>query len=171
MLDDAVSGDERPLWTCPSCGHRFVTANVWHSCTSFEVDAALAGLPSEVLAAWTRFVEMIAACGPITVIAQKSRIVIMSRVRFAGVVLRRRKLIASFALTREVPDARFRIERYSERWIAHRFDLTSPADLEIPRLAELLCESYRDLGMQGAPFRTRRPPFEAAPEPGSRSVE
>jgi len=32
-----------------------VTANIWHSCTSIELDAALAGLPPEVLAAWTRF--------------------------------------------------------------------------------------------------------------------
>ena len=165
------SPSERPLWTCPACGHPFVTANIWHSCTSIELDAALGGLPAEVRAGWARFVEMIAACGPVTVIAQKSRIVIMGRVRFAGALLRRHKLIASFALTREVADGRFHIERYNERWIAHRFDLASPADLEIPGLAELLCESYRDLGMQGAPFRTRRVPAAVPSEPAARSVE
>lgn len=23
---------ERPLWTCPECGAKFVMKNLWHSC-------------------------------------------------------------------------------------------------------------------------------------------
>ena len=92
----------------------------------------------------------------ITVIAQKSRIVIMGRVRFAGAVVHRERLTASFALTRRLDDPRFRIVTYSDRWNAHRFEVRSPADLEIPGLPAWLCESYSDLGMQAAPVRRRR---------------
>lgn len=148
---------ERPLWTCPECGHRFVTANIWHSCTRIELDELFARSAPPVREAFDRYAELVARCGPTTVIAQKSRIVIMGRVRFAGATVRRDRLIANFALTRRLDDPRFRIEAYNERWIAHRFELRSPADLDsFPELAGWLCESYRDLGMQGAPMRKRQ---------------
>jgi hypothetical protein len=148
---------ERPLWTCPECGHRFVTANIWHSCTRIELNELFARSTSQVRGAFDRFAEIVARCGPTSVIAQKSRIVIMGRVRFAGATVRRDRLIANFALTRRLDDPRLRIEAYNERWIAHRFDLRRPADLDaFPELPGWLCESYRDLGMQGAPMRRRQ---------------
>ncbi|HEY6056584.1 MAG TPA: hypothetical protein VIV06_01055, partial [Candidatus Limnocylindrales bacterium] len=33
---DATGGP--PLWICPRCGHRFVSANIWHSCSQHSVD-------------------------------------------------------------------------------------------------------------------------------------
>jgi hypothetical protein len=87
--------------------------------------------------------------------AQKSRIVVMGRVRFAGGMVRRDRFVANFALGRRLDDPRFRVEVYNEHWIAHRFDLRTTADLEIPHLPELLCESYRELGMQAALVRRR----------------
>lgn len=82
----------------------------------------------------------------------------MGRVRFAGAVAHRHRLTASFALTRRLDDSRFRIETYSSRWNAHRFQVYTPADLEIPGLQAWLCESYRDLGMREAPYRRRKVP-------------
>jgi hypothetical protein len=155
MTDEIASGFD-DLWTCPGCGHRFVSANIWHSCTRIELDDAFARSVPAVREAFDRYVELVARCGPITVIAQKTRIVIMGRVRFAGAIVRRERLIANFALTRRLEDPRFRIEVYGERWIAHRFEVRSPADLDIPALREWVCESYRDLGMQGALRRARR---------------
>ena len=113
----------RPLWTCPRCGHQFVTANIWHSCTPFTLDQMFSRSLPAVREAFDRYVELIAQCGPVTVIAQKTRIAIMGRVRFSGAVVRRDKFIATFALTRRIEDPRLRIEVYSERWIAHRFDV------------------------------------------------
>ena len=26
----------KPLWTCPKCGHSFVTRNIWHSCNRYR---------------------------------------------------------------------------------------------------------------------------------------
>ena len=132
-----------------------MTANIWHSCTTIDLDQAFSRSAPAVRESFDRYAEMIARCGPVTVIAQKTRIVVMGRVRFAGAVVRRDKLIASFALTRRIDHPRLRVEVYNDRWIAHRFDVRSPADLDIPELGEWLCESYRDLGMQGAPARQR----------------
>lgn len=145
----------KPLWTCPRCGHQFVTANIWHSCTTITLDEVFSRSPPAVRESFDRYVELIAQCGPVTVIAQKTRIAVMGRVRFAGAVVRRDKFIASFALTRRIDDSRLRVEVYNDRWIAHRFDVRSPADLEIPELDSWLCEAYRDLGMQGAAMRRR----------------
>lgn len=80
----------------------------------------------------------------------------MGRVRFAGVQVRRDHLVASFALARRLADPRFSIETLSERWNVHRFAVRGPEDLDIDGLADWLCESYRDLGMQGAPPKRRR---------------
>jgi hypothetical protein len=146
----------KSLWTCPRCGHRFVTANIWHSCTNIDLDAAFARSGPAIREAFDRYVDLIRRCGEVTVIAQKTRIAIMGRVRFAGAIVRRDKLIASFALTRALDDRRFAIQAYNDRWVGHRFEVRSAADLEFPELPVLLCESYRDLGMQGAPFRRAR---------------
>jgi hypothetical protein len=153
MMPEASGFDD--LWTCPRCGHRFVTANIWHSCTTIELDDLFTKSAPAVREAFDRFVELVGRCGPITVIAQKTRIVIMGRVRFAGAVVRRDRLIANFALTRRIEDPRLRVQVYGDRWIAHRFDVGSPADLEIPGLEGWLCEGYRDLGMQGSLGRRR----------------
>jgi len=91
-------------------------------------------------------------CGPIEVIAQKTRIVIMGRVRFAGGTVLRDRVRLNIALTRRI-DAPWveRIDAYGPRWNAHRFVAWTPADLDaIPELDQLLCEGYRDLGMQGS---------------------
>lgn len=141
---------ERPLWTCPKCGHQFVTRNMWHSCTTIAVDEAFSRSTPIVRELFDRYVELIDRCGPMTVIAQKTRIVIMGRVRFVGAVVRRDRFVASFALTRRLDDPRLRVQVYNDRWIVHRFEVRSPDDLDIPELGEWLCDSYRDLGMQGS---------------------
>jgi len=80
---------QRPLWTCPKCGHQFVTPNMWHSCTTISLDEAFSQSTPIMREAFDRYVELIARCGPVTVIAQKTRIVVMGRVRFPGAVVRR----------------------------------------------------------------------------------
>ena len=144
---------DRPLWTCPKCGHRFISANLWHSCTRYTLDERFARSTPEARAAFDRFVELVERCGPVTVIAQKTRIVIMDRVRFAGAVVLRDRVRLNFSLTRQL-DAPWveRIEVYlGGRWNAHRFVARGPADVDaIADLPMLLCESYRDLGAQGA---------------------
>jgi hypothetical protein len=149
----------QPLWLCPRCGHRFLSANLWHSCTRFTLDEAFARSTPDARAAFERFVELLEACGPVAVIVQKTRIAVMAQVRFAGASrIRRDAVQLSFALGRRV-DLPWITghETYGPRWIAHRFDAGSPADVEHAELPALLCESYRDLGQRGSRVRTRRP--------------
>jgi hypothetical protein len=146
-----VASDAEPLWTCPRCEHRFVTVNMWHSCTRRTLDDAFARTTPDSRAAFDRFVELAARCGPIEVIAQKTRLVIMARVRFAGAEILRDRVRLNVALVRRIEAPWVtRIETYGPRWNAHRFEVRSRADVDaISELPALLCEGYRDLGMQG----------------------
>ena len=104
-----------PMWTCPRCEHRFVTANIWHSCTVRTLDDAFARTTPDARTAFERFVELPAGCG--------------------------RRVEAPWVQ---------RIEAYGPHWNAHRFVARSKADVDaIAKLPALLCEGYRDLGMQG----------------------
>ena len=33
-----MAGTKKPLWTYPKCGYRFVTRNMWHSCSNYSRD-------------------------------------------------------------------------------------------------------------------------------------
>jgi hypothetical protein len=129
-----------------------------HSCVTVDLDELFARSTREARAAFDAYVAMIGRCGPIEVIGQKTRIVVMGRVRFAGATVLRHSLRLNIALTRQV-DAPWveKIETYlNGRWNAHRFRVRSPAELAaIPGLPELVCEGYRDLGMQRALVRDR----------------
>jgi hypothetical protein len=145
-----------PLWTCPRCGHRFVTRNLWHSCSRFSLDEAFARSSSDARAGFDRFVELMERCGPVVVIAQKSRIVLMARVRFAGGQVRRDHVLANIALTRRVDHPRWaKVEEIVPGWFAHRFVIRRPQDLDDPELQALMCEAYRDHGEQRAMSRRR----------------
>jgi hypothetical protein len=125
---------------------------MWHSCSRYTLDEAFARSTPDARAAFERFVSLVEHCGPVTVIAQKTRIVVMARVRFAGATVLRDRVRLNFALTRRVKAPWItRIESYGPRWNAHRFEVCGPEDVDaIPELPALLCESYRDLGEQGS---------------------
>ena len=147
------------MWMCPSCGHRFVSANIWHSCSSVTLDEAFARSTPGARAAFERFVELVQRCGTAEVIAQKTRIVLMGRVRFAGAVVLRDRVRLNFALTRRL-DAPWvkEIESYTPRWHAHRFEARSPEDVDaIAELPALVCEGYHELGQQESLRRARTP--------------
>jgi hypothetical protein len=124
-----------------------------HSCSTFTLDELFARSTPEARAAFDRYVELVRRCGPVEVIAQKTRVVIMGRVRFAGATVLRDRVRLNIALTRQL-DAPWveRIETYlGGRWNAHRFVARTPADVDaIAELPALVCEGYHELGMQGA---------------------
>src|SRR6187401_218652 len=128
MTDPTV----RPLWACPRCGARFITANMWHSCTRVSLDERFARSTADARAAFERFVALVERCGPVVVIAQKTRIVLMGRVRFAGATVLRDRVRLNFALTRQLDEPWVEgIETYlAGRWNAHRFTARNPADVD-----------------------------------------
>lgn len=137
------------LWTCPRCGHRFVSANVWHSCSHHEVDEHFVRSAPQVRAAFDKLVELFERCGPIVVIAQKTRIVFMVRARFGGCHVKRDRISTNVSLPRRLEHPRWTKIEQLGRWYLHHYDVRSPADLDDPELQALICESYHQMGAQG----------------------
>jgi hypothetical protein len=133
----------RPLWRCPRCGRRFVTRNLWHSCGRHRLADHFAGKPANLRATFRRWVAVARSCGPVTVYAQKTRIVIQARVRFAGAVVRQEWLDAGLWLKRRVTHPKVRrIEDFGKLGYGVHFRLTAPADID-RSLAALMREAYR----------------------------
>lgn len=147
---------KRPLWRCPRCGHRFVTKNLWHSCVRVSIAAHFRGKPPERKRTWDRWLATARECGPVTAYAQKTRLVIQARVRFAGAVVRVGYLDAGLWLRRRVdhPSLR-RVEDFRPLGYVHHFRLERPADID-PALQTLMEESYR-VGTQDLTRRNSPP--------------
>lgn len=145
---------KRPLWKCPRCGHRFVTRNLWHSCVRVSLIDHFRDKPRLRKTTWDRWLAAARECGPVQAYAQKSRIVIQARVRFAGAVVRTTYLDASLWLRRraEHPLLR-RVEDFGRLGFGHHFRLEAPGDIDAP-LQALMEEAYR-VGLQ-EPARARR---------------
>ena len=142
-----MSTRSKPLWTCPECGHAFVTRNAWHSCGRYELDAHFKGRDPVVREIFDALVTATHRCGPVTLYAQKTRIVFMVRVRFANVVTRKRWLYFSLWLTRPVEHPTLHsTESFGPTTHVHQFRLTDPSELD-GKLESLTCESYL-VGMQ-----------------------
>lgn len=130
------------LWTCPECGHRFVTRNMWHSCSNYPLDYHFKKSEPVVRETFDRYLDVIESCGPVEVIPQKTRIAIMARVRFAGCVVRRKWLLANLWMTRKVHHRTLRsTEKFGPRSYGHRFRLDSPDDID-DELRLFVAEAY-----------------------------
>jgi Domain of unknown function (DUF5655) len=121
-------GENRPpetrkaLWTCPKCRHRFVTRNMWHSCSNYSLEGHFEGKEPAVREIFNKLLELIEQCGPVTVIPQKTRIAIQARVRFAGGVARKNWFDAGLWLTRRTEHP---VYGESKRSAPNRMDSTS----------------------------------------------
>ena len=134
---------KRPLWRCTRCGHRFVTKNLSHSCVRVPLRAHFRGKPPHRKQTWNAWVATARGCGPVTVYAQKTRLVIQARVRFAGAVVRGSYLDAGLWLRRRVEHPRLRrVEDFGVLGYVHHFRLENPTDIDAP-LRTLMQEAYR----------------------------
>ena len=71
------------------------------------------------------------SCGPVTIYAQKTRIVFQTRVRFAAVMVRKRHLDTHLWLRRRVDHPRLlRTESFGSLGYAVHFSLASPHDID-----------------------------------------
>jgi hypothetical protein len=133
----------RPLWTCPKCKHRFVTRNLWHSCVRVPLATHFVGKEPAVRRTFNAWRALARACGPVTVYAQRSRIVFMVRVRFAGAMTRRDWLEATLWLKRKVTHPKLhRLEDYGRLGYGLHLKLREPGDIDAA-LAGLMREAYR----------------------------
>ena len=139
---------ERSLWRCPKCGARLVTRNLWHSCGRFSLEALFSGSEPTILAAARKYVTLLESLGDVQVLPQKTRLVAVARVRFAGLYPRKNDFLASFALHRWLASRRIiKTIDYGPRWRAHYVRISSAADLD-DELRGWLQESHDVVGMQ-----------------------
>lgn len=131
-----------PLWTRPDYGHQFVTRNTWHSCGTYGIANHFEGTDPLVRQIFDRYVAVVEGCGPLTVYAQKSRIVLQPRTRFATDVPCKRWLTGHIWLKRraEHPSIQ-RIEMYSYRDFGHIYRLNTLVEIDII-FERLLHEAY-----------------------------
>ena len=110
----------RDVWICPQCGARLISRNLWHSCGQFTLEALFAGAAPGVLELAREYVAVLHPLGDVQVIAQKTRLVCVARVRFAGLSPRKRGFPASFALHRWLDSPRIvKKVDYGPRWRGH----------------------------------------------------
>jgi hypothetical protein len=151
----------RALWTCPKCGHRFVSKNLWHSCVRVPLRAHFRGRAAALYPTYRAWAALARASGPVTIYAQKSRIVFQKRVRFAGAVVRGSYVDASLWLRRRVDHPLLRrTEDFGRLGYGLHFRLTRPSDIDAA-LRRLMREAY---ALARAPAPSARSPSEAAAE-------
>ena len=137
-----------PVWTCPKCGARLITKNLWHSCGHFTLEALFARSDPSVLNLARRFVDVLRTLGDVQIIPQKTRLVCVARVRFAGLTPRKDHFVASFALHRWLKSPRVtRKQDYGPRWRGHFVPVRSVDDVD-DELKAWLQESHDVVGLQ-----------------------
>ena len=153
----AAAIKELPLWICPKCGARLITRNLWHSCVRFRLEALFPRSTAEVLAAARKYVALLESLGDVQVLPQKTRLVAVARVRFAGLYPRKNDFMASFALHRWIASPRVvKTIDYGPRWRAHYVRIASAADLD-DELRGWLQESHDVVGVQSDLAQRRKP--------------
>jgi hypothetical protein len=133
---------------CPRCGARLVTKNLWHSCGIFTLEGLFSKSEPAVLDLARTYVALLYTLGDVQVIPQKTRLICVARVRFAGLQPRRDHFLARFALHRWLDSPRIaKTEDYGPRWRAHLVPVRTKADLD-DELRAWLQESHDVVGLQ-----------------------
>jgi hypothetical protein len=128
-----------------------VSRNLWHSCGSFTLEDLFDRAKPGVLALARAYVAVLQSLGDVQVIAQKTRLVCVARVRFAGLYPRRDGFLSSFALHRWLDSPRIvKTADYGPRWRGHFVLVRSEADLD-DELRSWLQESHDTVGLQEQP--------------------
>jgi hypothetical protein len=134
---------KKPLWTCPRCGHRFVTRNPWHPCARYRITDHFKGKDPALRKLFLRLKTLVRRFGPVTVYAQKTRIVFQTRGRFVGVQVRKNRLDVGLWLKRRREHPRlYRIEFYPPGDYVHRIRLAELEDLDSV-LTSFVREAYK----------------------------
>jgi hypothetical protein len=131
------------LWACPKCGRDFANRNQPHACGRHELESHFREKPPAIRGLFNAFVAAVEACGPVTILPEKTRIAFQVRISFAQVTPRARWIDGHVVLSRRVEHPRFRrIDTISPRNHVHHFRLTILSDVDA-ELAGWLREAYR----------------------------
>jgi hypothetical protein len=122
------------MWTCPICGHKFVTKNLWHSCGKYTVADFLKGKPERSVRLFQYFLREHEKIGPITLHPVKTRVAFRVDVRFSGVHRIGRDFIAGgfWLMRRRRHRTIYRVEELGPRCFVHYFRLHKEEDIDAP---------------------------------------
>jgi hypothetical protein len=123
----------------------------------WTVDDHLRDKPSEYVALYRRFVELVEACGPFTYAVAKTTITFKgSRRGFAGARPTKRGVVGYLDLQRAVDDPRISsVAPYTKRLFVHHFRITAPEQLDA-EFAGWVREAY-EVGQGGHLSRSADP--------------
>ena len=145
----ASSSKSSELWTCPKCGAKLLTRNLWHSCGYATLEDWKARMGPNARALYDRFEQMIAACGEYHIAPAKTRIAFLGLVRFAGITkLNESEMVCSFSLPKPLKSKRIaKIEEIIPKWCVHQLRVTDPSELD-DEVQGWIRESFRLMGMR-----------------------
>jgi len=130
------------LWRCPKCGHRFVTANMYHSCGRYRIADHFKGKPAELRRIYRAFLQLARDCGPVLVYAEKTRIAFQVDVRFAGVTVRSNWVVGGMWFREPAAHPTLiQTLRVTPRDYVHYFKLSSVDDVDAA-LGALMRKAY-----------------------------
>jgi Domain of unknown function (DUF5655) len=146
-----VGGDGAPfgaLWTCPDCGRAFARRNQTHTCRPLvSLESHFAQRPARIREIFDRVVEVASRSGPVTVLAEQTRIALAARMSFCALTPRQAWLDGHVVLARRLEAPRFRrIETFGPRNHLHAFRLAAVEEVDA-EVAAWLAEAY-EVGMQ-----------------------
>jgi hypothetical protein len=88
------------MWKCRKCGRLFANRNQSHFCSRYTLREHLAGKSPSAVALFRQFAKLVKRCGPVRVVAEKTRIAFQVRMSFAAVSLRRDRIVGHVVLAR-----------------------------------------------------------------------
>jgi hypothetical protein len=131
------------LWRCPLCGRRFANRNQTHTCAARgRLADHYAGRDPAVVATFRALLAVARSNGPVTVLAEKTRVAFQVRMSFAAFTLKKHWIDGHVVLARRLASRRFR-----KTWVAsprnqvHEFRLRSPDEVD-DEVAAWLREAY-----------------------------
>lgn len=148
--------EKKPLWTCPRCGAKLVTKNMWHSCGTFSIDALFEKCDRNVRKTFEALHKAVkTAAKDVTVVPQKTRAVFQLRTRFISVYPRKDHLLAGLIFTEQVRNERFvKIEGPITGAYIHYLRLAAPKDVDATMRTWI--KATMPYGRQDRPLGKRR---------------
>ena len=120
------------MWTCPKCHHQFYNKNQSHSCGEYTVEDFLKGKPQKSVELFLFFVEEYRKTGPFELHPVKTRVALLTKMRFCSVnKISSDHIDIHLVLTTLFDDTQcfYKIDNLANRFFVHHARLYNHADI------------------------------------------
>jgi hypothetical protein len=119
------------MWVCPKCKQRFVNTSQSHSCGSYSVENFLKNKSDHGVALFKAFLRAYDSIGPYTLHPVKTRVALLTKMRFASVNRIGTKFLSGHLVltTAQPPELFHRIDNLNNRYFVHHFKIYTAKDL------------------------------------------